>query len=190
MKQWATTKKSSEILNNLLHDAEQRNELEALMILHRQLFNLYSKINDKEAARYHHLAYFTTKEEIAGMGNQGLTINEIELKQSIQDYQKSLLAASIKEQHDKVVIICISIAAVCAVLALILTIYFSRKQRHYIMELYKRNQPSNTEFKKNTPLPVSTRRLQYQNPLLLQKREILNPTSPLLQSNLPRQTQN
>lgn len=146
-------KKSSEILNNLLHDAEQRNELEALMILHRQLFNLYSKINDKEAARYHHLAYFTTKEEIAGMGNQGLTINEIELKQSIQDYQKSLLAASIKEQHDKVVIICISIAAVCAVLALILTIYFSRKQRHYIMELYKRNQPSNTEFKKEHASP-------------------------------------
>lgn len=139
---------SDEILTGLLRQAVTQDLLEEQLIIYKRLYSLHLDINDREKAKEYQLAYFLTKEKIASMGSHGISINEIELKQTVQDYRKSLLIASIKEKHDRILILCISIAAFCAVTALILTIHFSRKRRNYIMELYKKNLSRETESDK------------------------------------------
>ncbi len=137
--------KSDEILTGILRQAVEQNHLEEQLIIYKRLYSLHRDLADREKAKEYQLAYFITKEKISRMGGNGTSINEIELKQTLRNYQKSLLLASVKERHDRILILCISIAALCAVAALILTIHYSRKRRNYIMELYKKNLSRETD---------------------------------------------
>lgn len=130
--------KSQQILSRLLQTATQRNNLGAQLSLNYELYRLNLNINDA-ASRQYLLQYYDIREKMVSKGGAESSITEIELKQTVRDYEKSLKIASVKERHSQIVIVCISIAALSVIIILLLCLYFSRKRRHYIMALYEKN---------------------------------------------------
>ena len=131
--------KSREILNSLLDSALERDDPESQLILYLRLYRLCLAMNQPEEANSYLYKYLIVREKIASMGSDDTSITEIELKQSVRDYDNSLKVSMAKERQSRLLAISISIIAICVIAVLILSLYHTRKRHNYIMALYEKN---------------------------------------------------
>lgn len=131
--------KTDSILHALWNDARASGDYDWEMSIAGNLYLFYKRQgNETEADRYL-LEYYKVRERIASMPGDTDSIDEIELREAVSEYEMLLRVAALKERQQRMLLIAGGIASLCVILVLVGSLYWSRKRRGYITMLYEKN---------------------------------------------------
>lgn len=133
------TVRAEGIFSGILSDSEAREDLESMMWMQGNLY-LFNRRRGRlaESDRYL-LDYYRTRETIAAKGSGGVPVSGLELKETISEYEDELEQSRIRDRRTRWIVGAGSIVAALLIIILSIVLYYSRRQRNYIMALYERN---------------------------------------------------
>ena len=131
--------KTLTILLNMKKSAIAEGDVNCELWVTGNLYLFSQRVGDDTATDKWLLDYYKIKEHIATMGSNETTITELDLKQTISDYESSIKMAAIRERHDRILLIGGGIVSACVIMTLLIFLFHSRKRRGYITALYKKH---------------------------------------------------
>lgn len=131
--------KADDIFHDILDSSEARGDMESVMWMQGNLY-LFNQRRGRlaESDRYL-LDYYRTRETIAAKGSGGVPVSGLELKETISEYEDELEQSRIRDRRTRWIVGAGSIVAALLIIILSIVLYYSRRQRNYIMALYERN---------------------------------------------------
>lgn len=131
--------KTDSILHTLWDDARASGDYGSEMSMAGNLYLFYKRHgNEAEADRYL-LEYYKVRERIASMPGNTDSIDEIELREAVSEYEMLLRVAALKERQNRMLLTAGGVTSLCIILVLVGFLYWSRKRRGYITMLYEKN---------------------------------------------------
>ena len=147
---------AEDVFNEILDSSKARGDLESMMWMQGNLY-LFNRRRGRfaESDRYL-LDYYRTRETIAAKGSGGVPVSGLELRETLSEYEDELEQSRIRDRRARWVVGAGSIVATLLIIILSIVLYYSRRQRNYIMALYERNINSRAALDKDDNGPSAT----------------------------------
>lgn len=127
------------ILNMIRRQATERDDLETQLWIAGNLYLLEKDRGATAEADRYLLDYFKLKEQLSAHNDSSATIPEIDLRERLGRYEHQLEAAEARQGRQRIIIISISVIALCIIISLVLALRYSQRRRRYIRALYEKS---------------------------------------------------